>query len=183
MNDRYIYRGEPEGQKVFGALPEGDYAFTVSSADAPYYKNQHWILAVKLSIQPQGIPVFANPWTGTTTAGEERDGIAEFLLAVNRAPAPGEEPRWDRLVGARGKCRLKVEIAQMGALAGKEVNKVHSFHRPKQVGPASESPVRARGDLADALCLGPACHTVPPRRDRSGNAWPVGRRDRLRRRL
>ena len=140
MNDRYIYRGEPEGQKTFGALPDGDYAFTVSSADAPYYKNQHWILAVKLSIQPQGVPVFANPWTGTTTAGEERDGIAEFLLAINRAPAAGEEPRWDRLVGARGKCRLKVEIAKMGTLAGKEVNKVHYFHRPKQVGPSTEPP-------------------------------------------
>src|SRR4029077_3808175 len=70
----------------------------------------------------------------------DRDGIAEFLLAINRAPKIGEEPDWKRLVSAKGKCRLKVEIAAQGSLAGKEVNKVAFFHRPKQVGPATEQP-------------------------------------------
>jgi hypothetical protein len=135
----YIYRGEPE-QRVFGPLPEGDYLFSVASCDEPYQKNDKWILSVKLSIQPQGVPVFAYPWAGTTSGGEARDGIAEFLLAVNRAPKVGEQPDWQRLVGAKGKCRLKVEIAAQGSLAGKEVNKVGWFHRPKQVGPAVEAP-------------------------------------------
>ena len=139
MNKSYVYRGAPEA-RVFGPLPEGDYSFVVSSADEPYFKNDKWILAVKLTIQPQGIPVFANPWSGTDRNGEDRDGIAEFLLAINRAPAPGDEPEWGRLIGAKGKCRLKVEIAAQGSLAGKEVNKVAWFHRPKQVGPSAEVP-------------------------------------------
>lgn len=132
MNSKYVFRGAPE-ERIFGALPPGDYAFVVASADPPYSKNDHWILAVKLTIQPQGVPVFANPWSGTTSTGEDRDGIAEFLIAVNRAPAPGYEPDWAKLVGAKGKCRLKTETAQMGALAGKEVNKVAFFHRPHQL--------------------------------------------------
>jgi hypothetical protein len=140
MTDKsYIYRGEPES-RVFGPLPQGDYSFVVSTADEPYFKNDKWILAVKLTIQPQGIPIFANPWSGVDRNGEFRDGIAEFLLAVNRAPAPGDKPEWGRLIGAKGKCRLKVEIASQGSLAGKEVNKVAFFHRPKQVGPATEQP-------------------------------------------
>jgi hypothetical protein len=139
IDKSYIYRGEPES-RVFGPLPQGDYSFVVSTADEPYFKNDKWILAVKLTIQPQGIPIFANPWSGIDRNGEDRDGIAEFLLAVNRAPAPGDEPEWGRLIGAKGKCRLKVEIAAQGSLAGKEVNKVAWFHRPKQVGPTAEQP-------------------------------------------
>jgi len=137
----YRYKGEPE-QRVFGALPEGDYQFVVAEIDEPYTnpRSGNDVLPVKLSIQPQGVPVFANPWCGTDKNGEDRDGIAEFLLAVNRAPKIGEEPDWKRLVGAKGKCRLKVEIAAQGSLAGKEVNKVAWFHRPKQVGPGAEQP-------------------------------------------
>jgi hypothetical protein len=134
----YIYRGEPE-QRVFGALPEGDYAYVVADCGEPYQKdNGNWVLAVKLAIQPSGASVFANPWAGTDKNGEERDGIGEFLLSCNRAPKPGDEPDWKRCAGAKGKCRLKVEIAAQGALAGKEVNKVAFFHRPKQVGPTGE---------------------------------------------
>jgi hypothetical protein len=149
----YIYRGEPE-QRVFGPLPEGDYLFSVASCDEPYQKNDKWILSVKLFIQPQGVPVFANPWTGTTSGGEARDGIAEFLLAVNRAPKVGEEPDWQRLVGAKGKCRLKVEIANQGSLAGKEVNKVAWFMRPKQVGPAAAEQPRQASQAAIAKTIG-----------------------------
>jgi hypothetical protein len=135
----YIYRGEPE-QRVFGALPEGDYAYVVADCGEPYQKDSsgNWVLSLKLSIQPSGASVFANPWSGVTKDGEERDGIGEFLLSCNRAPKPGDEPEWGRLIGAKGKCRLKVEIAAQGSLAGKEVNKVAWFHRPKQVGPTSE---------------------------------------------
>jgi hypothetical protein len=133
---------EPAPRPVFGALAEGDYGFTVTSYDQPYVKNEHWILPVKLAIQPDGTPVFANPWSGLTKDGEERDGIAEFLICINRAPKVGEEPDWDEVVGARGRCRLKIEIAQRGALAGKEVNKVAFFHAPKQVGSIAEERVK-----------------------------------------
>ena len=133
----YKYHGAPE-QRVLGALPEGDYSFVVASVDDIYEsKAGNLVLPVKLTIQPQGVPVFANCWAGTDKNGDERDGIAEFLLCVNRVPEIGQEPNWKGLMGARGKCRLKVEIAQMGALAGKEVNKVAWFHRPKQVGPTT----------------------------------------------
>jgi hypothetical protein len=151
----YIYRGEPE-QRVFGALPEGDYAYVVADCGEPYQKDSgNWVLSVKLAIQPSGVPVFANPWAGVTKDGEERDGIGEFLLSCSRAPKPGTEPDWKRVVGARGRCRLKVEVAQMGALAGKEVSKVAFFHRPKQVGPAAEptkqsySPDEVKGSMED----------------------------------
>jgi hypothetical protein len=136
----YIYRGEPE-QRVFGALPEGDYSYTVSECGEPYQKDSgNWVLAVKLAVQPSGQTVFANPWSGVDKNGEDRDGIAEFLVSCNRAPKPGSEPAWTKIVGSRGRCRLKVEIAQIGKLAGKEVNKVGWFHAPKQVGPSAEPP-------------------------------------------
>jgi hypothetical protein len=136
----YIYKGEPES-RVFGAIPAGDYNFIVASAAEPYTsKSGNLVLPLRLTILPQDIPVFANPWCGEDSSGNQRDGIAEFLLCVNRAPKVGEEPDWDKLVGARGKCRIKVEIAQAGALAGKEVNKVAFFHRPKQVGPTPTDP-------------------------------------------
>jgi hypothetical protein len=157
----YKFRGAPES-RAFGPLPQGDYSFVVTGADAPYYKNDKWILALKLTIQPQGLPVFANPWSGIDRNGEDRDGIAEFLLAINRTPAVGEEPDWGKLIGAKGKCRLKVEIAQAGALEGKEVNKVAFFHRPKVVGPTSEpakqgyspSAVKAAAQAAQADLAG-----------------------------
>jgi len=136
----YKYKGAPEA-RVFGALPEGDYQFVVSECGEPYEKDSgNIVLGVKLTILPQGIPVFANPWCGTDKNGEDRDGIAEFLLAINRAPKVGDEPDWNRIVGAKGKCRIKVEIAKIGTLAGKEVNKVAWFMRPKQVGPTAEQP-------------------------------------------
>jgi hypothetical protein len=138
MNDRYIYRGEPE-QRVFGALPPGDYNYVITEAGEPYQKdNGNWVLAVKLAIQPSGQTVFANPWSGKTSSGEERDGIGELLISCARAPKPGTEPLWSKLIGARGRVRLKVEIAQMGQLAGKEVSKVAFFMVPKQVGPTTE---------------------------------------------
>src|SRR5258708_14503993 len=135
MADRYRYHGAPES-RAFAPLPAGDYSFVVSSADPAYYKNNKWVLEVKLTIQPQGMSVWAHPWSGVDKNREDRDGIAEFLIAVNRLPALGEEPEWGRLIGARGKCRLKVEPDQNDI----ERNKVSFFHRPKQVGPTTEQP-------------------------------------------
>jgi hypothetical protein len=132
----YRYKEPPQrGQTLpTGPLPESDYDFVVASCGEPYEsKANNLVLPLELTIKPHDVRVFANPWTGQTSAGEERDGIAEFLLCINRAPKVGEEPKWQTLVGARGRCRLKVEIAQMGALAGSPVNKVAWFHVPKQI--------------------------------------------------
>jgi hypothetical protein len=137
MIKTYKYLGEPDA-RVMGALPAGDYAFQIAEVNDVYEsKAGNLVLPVKITIQPQGVPVFANCWVGRDKDGNERDGIAELLLSVNRTPKVGEEPDWDKLVGARGRCRLKVEIAQAGALAGKDVNKVSFFLRPKQVGPTT----------------------------------------------
>jgi hypothetical protein len=143
----YRYKGEP-AQRVFGALPEGDYQFVVTEAGEPYTSNNgNLTMRLRLTIQPSGMSVFANPCIWTDRDDEEQDGIAEFLLAVNRVPKINEEPNWKSLVGAKGKCRLKVEIAQAGALEGKEVNKVAFFHRPKQVGPLAQG---ARQNFTEA---------------------------------
>lgn len=137
MTEHYVYKGAPP-ERILGAIPEGDYDFIVAQCDPPYWKNDKWILAVKLIIEPSKAYVFANPWSGTTVSGEERDGIGDFLLSCNRAPKPGTRPNWPAVIGARGRCRLKVEIAQMGALAGKEVNRVAYWYRPKELGPTAE---------------------------------------------
>jgi hypothetical protein len=142
----YRFNEPPSRDNVFGPLPGGDYSFVVTDCQEPYQSQAgNWVLPIKLAIEPQGIPVFANPWSGVTKDGEERDGIAEFLLSCNRAPEAGEEPDWPKVIGARGTCRLKIKIAQKGNLAGKEVNKVAFFHRPQQVGP--ERPIRSRPDM------------------------------------
>lgn len=125
---------DPPKRAAFGPMPEGDYFFIVSEIDEPYRsKAGNLVLPVKLSILPEGVPVFANPWMGTDKHDEPHDQIAEFLICINRAPARGEEPDWQRCVGARGKCRLKLEIAQQGTLAGKEVNKVDYFYTVKEL--------------------------------------------------
>jgi hypothetical protein len=131
---------DPPARPNFGPLKEGDYPFVVAECDEPYQSNAgNYVLPLKLSIQPDGTPVFDNPWAGTDKNGDDRDGIAEFLLAVNRAPKRGQEPNWSKVVGAKGKCHLKVVIAEKGNLAGKEVNKVGWYFVPKQIGPAAET--------------------------------------------
>lgn len=133
MSEKYQFN-EPPPRPESGPLPEGDYSFVVAESDEPTKNAKgNWVMRLRLSIQPSGQTVFANPWAGVDKNGEKRDQIAEFLICVNRAPKPGQEPNWN-LVGAKGKCRLTTEIAQLGALAGKEVNKVHYFYTPKAAG-------------------------------------------------
>jgi hypothetical protein len=133
---------EPSPVPTFGPLPEGDYMATVVECGEPYVnpKSGNYVLAVKLAVGPEAVPVFFNPWAGTTTGGDERDDIARFLVAVNRAPKIGTEPDWKRVVGAKGKCKIKIEIASQGSLAGKPVNRVAFFYAPRQVGPGAEQP-------------------------------------------
>lgn len=142
-DDRYTYTGEPEARS-FGPLPEGDYAFIVGNCDNPYKsKAGNWVLPVEILILPDKQRVFANPWSGVDKNGENRDGIADFLHAINRVPKVGEEPRWAKLIGARGRCRLVQEESQQGKLAGKMVNKVAWFYRPREVGPTTEEQPRS----------------------------------------
>lgn len=125
---------QPPPRPTLGPLPEGDYNYTVTDCQEPYESNAgNSVLPIKLAIEPDDTPVFANPWTGYTSSGDFRDNIAEFLVSCNRAPAEGAEPNWARVIGAKGRCHLKVEIAAKGNLAGKEVNKVGWFYAPKQL--------------------------------------------------
>lgn len=137
----YIYKKPPSPSSVSGPLPAGDYTFEVIKCDEPYQSRaNNLVLPLRLSILPQGAPVFANPWAGKNKSGEERDGIAEFLLCVGRAPQEGQEPDWNSIVGARGRCRLKSEIAEQGKLAGQSVNVVAWFHRPQEIAQSDTKP-------------------------------------------
>jgi hypothetical protein len=118
------YRYSEPTDIAFSPLPEGEYAFIVEEAGEPYKSDKgNLVLALKLLVGPEQVPVFDNPSQGTGKKGPY-DSIARFLKAVGRAPAPGTEPNWKRLVGAKGRAHIKIEIAQQGKLAGKEVNKV-----------------------------------------------------------
>jgi hypothetical protein len=132
MSKNYIYQGEPE-ERVSGPLPEGDYDFVVTQCDEPHEsKAGNLVLSVVLEIQgSRKITVFYNPWLGVDKNGEKRDGIADFLHAINRVPKIGTEPRWDKLSGARGRLRLTIEVAGAGKYQGQTLNKVHYLYRPK----------------------------------------------------
>jgi hypothetical protein len=133
----YTFSGGNEKPTTFsGPLPEDDYSFSVEDYTEPYQKdNGNWVLKVRLTIKGQ--TVFDQPWSGQQSDGTPRDGIGEFLLCVNRAPKQGAEPDWRKLQGAHGKCRLKIEIAEKGKLAGKEINRVAWYYRPRELGPVS----------------------------------------------
>jgi hypothetical protein len=96
------------------------------------------VLVVKLAIQPGGQNVYYRPWTGETKDGEFRDNIAEFLKAVNRAPKVGEEPNWNSVLGAKGKCRLKVREYN-----GDDQNDVAFFYVPRETKPATQPAPKA----------------------------------------
>ena len=136
----YTFGGGNERQQVSSEiLPEGDYNFRVLECGEPYLnQNDKWVVKVKLSILPSDQWVWDQPWSGQTGAGEKRDGIGDFLLAIGRATALGKEIDWDNIVGARGKCRLRQGEISLGSRKGQKRNEVHYYYRPKQVGPTSE---------------------------------------------
>ena len=69
MSSIYRFHKPPERQASFGPLEEGDYSFIVSECGQPYEKNNKIIIEVKLSIQPDGVPVWAiRGLVGTRTA-------------------------------------------------------------------------------------------------------------------
>ena len=134
----YVFNDPPSQETR--ALQPGDYNFKVLSCDAPYKSDAgNWVLPLKLVILPAHVTVYANPWCGTNKHGEKRDGIGDFLLAVNRVPRTGEEPNWGLAVGAQGRCHLKVEVAQCGRFSGHRINVVGWFHRPPQQQPEANN--------------------------------------------
>lgn len=127
----YVYNEPPK--RDFSALPEGDYVAVVIECGEPYVSaTGKDVVAVKLAIQPSGHHVYYRPWAGKTKDGEFRDNIAEFLKAVNRAPALGKEPNWNSVLGAKGKCKLKVKEYN-----GDEQNDVAFFYAPRDAKPAT----------------------------------------------
>jgi hypothetical protein len=135
---KYIYEGEPE-ERVSGPLAEGDYDFVVLHTGEPHEsKAGNPVLKVALEIQgSRKIKVFYNAVIWTDSDGKKRDGIADFLHAINRVPKIGEEPRWDKLAGARGRLRLTTEIAGAGKYQGQSMNKVHYLYRPRAAAAAA----------------------------------------------
>jgi hypothetical protein len=138
--DIYKYKAPAStSAQNFKLLPEDDYDFEVTRCAEPYKNSKgNWVLPVRLSILPDRITVFDSVWSGTDKNGELHDTIAEFLLCVGHAPREGEEPDWDSIVGARGRCRLKVETAQRGKLAGQEINAVAWFIQPEAPMPTDQ---------------------------------------------
>ena len=122
----------------------------MSECGQPYEKNNKIIVEVRLSIQPDGVPVWAHPWAGRDKNGNDRDGVAEFLISCNRAPKENEDVDWDEVPGARGRCHLKQEEAQIGALKGKMVNKIGWFIAPKQIGPSANKQSVSKSEFEKA---------------------------------
>lgn len=132
-SDEYRFK-KPPPRPTSDLLPAGDYAFTVMEAGEPYQKNNgHWVISLRLAVGPTKVSVFYSPWSGLDRNGEERDQIAEFLIAVNREPKEGERPNWQGLVGARGNAKFKVGRDNKGI----ERNEVHYVLTPKPLSTSS----------------------------------------------
>jgi hypothetical protein len=133
------YHYQEPTPRTYGALPEGDYSAVVIECGEPYVSQTGKdVIVVKLAIQPSGRHVWYRPWAGKTKDGEYRDNIAEFLKAVNRAPKAGEEPNWNAVLGAKGKCKLKVREYN-----GDKQNDVAFFYVPRETKTATVAPPKA----------------------------------------
>jgi hypothetical protein len=135
-DETYIFGGGSAKAKAREPLPAGNYDFEILDYNGPY-KNVNGRFVLKVELQIAGRRVFDQVWSGKTSAGEPRDGIGDLLRAVNCAPPEGQEPDWSKLIGALGRCRLKVAVAEAGAQAGKSVNRVGWYLAPKQIDPTA----------------------------------------------
>jgi hypothetical protein len=144
MSEDYTY--QPSERPDFaGVLTEGDYDFVVTEANEMYRSDKgNLVLPVKLAVGKQRVTVFDSPSAGKNKNGEAYDRIANFLEAIGKAPQAGQKANLGRkhLEGSKGRARIKVEVATMGKLAGKDVNKVHYYISPVS---ASASPAVAAG--------------------------------------
>ena len=115
-------------------LPVGDYNFTVRncSAERESKSGLSWVITVELEIifNDERLTILDYPSTAKDQdeAAEVRDGIGDFLLAVDRVPKGAFVP--DQVLGARGKCRLKIEEAT-GSYPAK--NKVAYYYVPREI--------------------------------------------------
>jgi hypothetical protein len=153
MTEPYIYH-DPI-QPTFGPLPDGQYSFVVTDVTGDPYtsKSGNFVLPVKLAVGPEKVPIYDNPSAGVTAKGAPYDNIAAFLRAIGRNPKSGQQPNLSKshLVGARGELVLKTETAQMGALKGKPVNKVHYYvwNKEGHNSPATKAASQAQADPDD----------------------------------
>jgi hypothetical protein len=141
------YRYNEPSTPIFEPLPPGDYDFTVLELTAPYTKpNGNNVLAVKLQVGKENAHIYDNPSQGIDKNGEPFDKIAGFLKSCNRAPAPGQEPNWDRIIGAKGRVHTKLEVAAQGKLAGQQVAKVawYIFNKDIKQSPQSFTPSQVK---------------------------------------
>lgn len=161
--DKYVYNGITErrqsSEKTHTVIKEGDYDFTVVSFKEPYNKGTfdepRWVLPATLLIDKEDTTVLYYPWSGQNTYGEHFDHIGEFLHGINRVPKKGEEPLWTNIIGAKGRCHLRVETATRGKWQGQKVNTVGWIYSPK---PLQKSGGEAGPDLdtePDDLPFGP----------------------------
>jgi hypothetical protein len=130
MTTVYVFR-EPESPN-FGLLEDGgQYSFTVAELTRELYTSNkgNAVLGLRLAVGPDKVTVFDNPGAGETAAGKPYDTIAGFLRSIGRNPKDGERANLSaaNLVGARGECVIKIEVAEQGALKGKKVNRVHYY--------------------------------------------------------
>ena len=124
MNEYKFMGGSP--RKVSAPLPEGDYDFSVLDCGEPYLTaNGNWALKVALLVEGQR--VLYTPWSRSETNNpDNRDGIGDFLLAINCAPVAGQKFDWQKVIGARGRLRLRLR-------QGTDWPEVHYFHVPHQL--------------------------------------------------
>ena len=135
----YHFNQPPErSQQERGALldPAIPHQFTVLEViEEPHPSKgnpDNFVLSLKLEVGKEKVWIWDYPWSGTTSDGTQRDGIAEFLIACNRAPKPGQVPNWGKVPGAKGMCKIKHELQTQGAREGEMRERIAFYFAPKQ---------------------------------------------------
>ena len=135
----YHFNQPPErSQQERGALldPAIPHPFTVLEViEEPHPSKgnpDNFVLSLKLEVGKEKVWIWDYPWSGTTSDGTERDGIAEFLIACNRAPKRGQVPNWEKVPGAKGMCKIKHEKQTQGERAGEMRERIAFYFAPKQ---------------------------------------------------
>lgn len=155
MSDEYTFQGGDKRKAGNGfqkrertLLPEGDYKFRVLEVKPPHKsaKGNH-VLSVKINIEVHDRWIWFSVWSGEDSNHQKRDGIGDFLKGIGRSYAIGEKPDWDDLVGARGRCRIKVETPITGPYAGQERNVVAFVFAPRELAPVQEDDDNPPDDL------------------------------------
>jgi hypothetical protein len=149
MSKTYRFNKPPERTGAQrGALldPAIPHPFTVLEVIKEPHPSQHnpdnWVIDLKLEVGKEKVWIWDYPWSGTTNDGTERDGIAEFLIACNRAPKPGEVPNWKKVAGGKGMCRIKHEEQTEGKNKGQKRERINYYLAPHQA-ETSSSPEAA----------------------------------------